>query len=861
MTNLSDLLPAGAASKQLSFTADGAIASGQTVALQTAGTVKAVGNFAAAVGSAQQYHASRVNLNAAAYDSNANKVLIIYNSDTSGDNGLYGVVGTVSGTSISYGTPVVVESGQFYDITNAVFDSSNNKIVFGYRTGTSSGVKMVVATISGTTVSFGSATSVEAASTENGTAIGYDVASGKIVVVYKAAANNQYVTGVVGTISGTSISFGTPTVIASDNNSIGHAVVYDPVVQKTVVAFKSGDYANAAVSTISGTSISFGSSTVLNNSINVQDAITGAYHSAENKIVFQIEDSSNDAHAIVCSVSGTSVTAESITEIIDNGIYGGAQNSLRPVMQYDPDRKKLVFFYVDKSYKVQALTLSLSGTSITVDGTSEIEGTVNSGTLGVTYDTSADKHIVAHAVGYASAAANTFTPAFTNVSSFLGIADAAISNAASGNITMKGGVAINSQLLPQTYSASLGSEAMFLNNRRIEYTAVTYDTTNDKVIVAYADPDSGSGVGMAAVGTVSGTSISWGTPVQFSSSRPYYIGAAFEATEGKVVLAYRDSGNSNYGYSVVGTVSGTSISFGTPVEWMGAATVDMAVVAIGSSKVVVLGNNNSALYGKVGTVSGTSISFGSAASGFGDGLLTSAVYDSNAGKVVVAYRDQGNSNYGTACVLTISGTSISLGTEVVFNSGNTQDTIATAFDPDRNEVGIFWQSTEINDAGYSNAGTVSGTSISFPTGASPFTATSGVEVQNISATYATNSNQYIVVFEDRTDSGKGKYVIGTSDGASASPSINFTTAANFDSGNTDFISSVYDPDQNTTVITYKDESNSGYGTAIGLQMVGATTNFTIGSTYYVQDDGTLSTTSSSVTAGKAIANTTLLLKG
>ena len=82
-----------------------------------------------------------------------------------------------------------------------------------------------------------------------------------------------------------------------------------------------------------------------------------------------------------------------------------------------------------------------------------------------------------------------------------------------------------------------------------------------------------------------------------------------------------------------------------------------------------------------------------------------------------------------------------------------------------------------------------------------------------------------------------------------------------DPGNTDFISSVYDPDQNTTVITYKDESNSGYGTAIGLQMVGATTNFTIGSTYYVQDDGTLSTTSSSVTAGKAIANTTLLLKG
>ena len=50
MTNLSDLLPAGAASKQLSFTADGAIASGQTVALQSTGTVKAISSSAAGVG-------------------------------------------------------------------------------------------------------------------------------------------------------------------------------------------------------------------------------------------------------------------------------------------------------------------------------------------------------------------------------------------------------------------------------------------------------------------------------------------------------------------------------------------------------------------------------------------------------------------------------------------------------------------------------------------------------------------------------------------------------------------------------------------------------------------------------------------
>tara|TARA_R110002012_G_scaffold219619_1_gene391109 strand:+ start:821 stop:1177 length:357 start_codon:yes stop_codon:yes gene_type:complete len=42
MTNLSELLPAGAASKQLSFTADGAIAQGDTVSLETNGKVKKI---------------------------------------------------------------------------------------------------------------------------------------------------------------------------------------------------------------------------------------------------------------------------------------------------------------------------------------------------------------------------------------------------------------------------------------------------------------------------------------------------------------------------------------------------------------------------------------------------------------------------------------------------------------------------------------------------------------------------------------------------------------------------------------------------------------------------------------------------
>ena len=55
-------------------------------------------------------------------------------------------------------------------------------------------------------------------------------------------------------------------------------------------------------------------------------------------------------------------------------------------------------------------------------------------------------------------------------------------------------------------------------------------------------------------------------------------------------------------------------------------------------------------------------------------------------------------------------------------------------------------------------------------------------------------------------------------------------------------------------------ANSNYGTAKGLLAItGAYPNLVPNTTYYVQDDGTLSTTSSSVTAGKAMSTNSINL--
>ena len=253
-------------------------------------------------------------------------------------------------------------------------------------------------------------------------------------------------------------------------------------------------------------------------------------------------------------------------------------------------------------------------------------------------------------------------------------------------------------------SISFGSSTTF-ESSGIEGVGITFDTTNNKVVISYSDINNTLN-GTAVVGTVSGTSISFGTPAVFENAQTDYTSAAFDSSNNKVVISYSDKANSNYGTVVVATVSGTSISFGSPIVYTSEYTVYNAVVFDSSVNKVVIsyraatdGNIGKSL---VGTVSGTSISFGpivTFASG-GAGML-SATYDTSLNKVIIAYRDGGNSNYGTIALGSVSGTSISFASGGVFESAATDD-ITIAYDANANKSAVFYY-----DEGNSYYGTAS----------------------------------------------------------------------------------------------------------------------------------------------------------
>ena len=113
-------------------------------------------------------------------------------------------------------------------------------------------------------------------------------------------------------------------------------------------------------------------------------------------------------------------------------------------------------------------------------------------------------------------------------------------------------------------SAAASGTAVVFESASLVDTSVAYDSNAQKVVISYNDAGN-SYYGTAIVGTVdpSNNSISYGTAVVFESASTSPIVSTFDSSNNKIVIAYKDGGNSNYGTAIVGTVSGTSISFGS----------------------------------------------------------------------------------------------------------------------------------------------------------------------------------------------------------------------------------------------------------------------------------------------------------
>jgi len=417
-TNTSWAAPTAGLAK---FTASGDIATGDVVVLNGDGTISTVGSTSnpGAMGAEQAQVASVTYYNQALPIPGTDKVVVMYTGFVA-----VGTVDPVAGT-VTMGTPVAYA---YSSSSRMAWHIGDNKLILSY---VSTNIYIQVGTVTGTTLSLGTANSGGAAvgSSYDHHSTCYNAHQNKIIVSYTASATSIYIrsasvaSGVVtwntalSALSGTACMCcgiaeipGTPYMLATyyDTANKSRAAVVEAngvtmLIGTAIVLSASLYYLSSVVyDQANSRFVCFGSGScfIVSTSVRVATligsgpvAVTGfnqiswaCYDSAKGKVLVCGTDGSNYGIAAHCSVSGTTIVLGSL-------VYFNSSVTNWPVCGYSDYLDRAIFAYQD--------TGNMSyGTTRVVD-TGDI---------------------------------------VTNANKWVGIANAAISNAAQGMVTTKGGI-------------------------------------------------------------------------------------------------------------------------------------------------------------------------------------------------------------------------------------------------------------------------------------------------------------------------------------------------------------------------------------------------------------------------------------
>lgn len=177
------------------------------------------------------------------------------------------------------------------------------------------------------------------------------------------------------------------------------------------------------------------------------------------------------------------------------------------------------------------------------------------------------------------------------------------------------------------------------------------------------------------------------------------VQSCYAANASRFVVTYLDNNVSNYGRATVVSTSGTTPTVTNTSTFVSAsygAENARPVYDSTNEKVVIVyqkGNDSNKGGSVVATVGASSISFGTEAiynsssqGGSGDRMV---YFDEENAKIVLYGRDQSNSNYPTVWIGTVSDTSITWGSGVVIESSGITAALAAQYSPTDKKVYLY----------------------------------------------------------------------------------------------------------------------------------------------------------------------------
>lgn len=392
---------------------------------------------------------------------------------------------------------------------------------------------------------------------------------------------------------------------------------------------------DGTVSVVSGQNYAAGSEVVFDADDSPNDAVS-VYDSTGDRVVIAYQDG-NEGFAVVGNVSGSSITFGTPATF-----HSAAYAARELGMAYDSNADRIVILYKENTggdYGY-AIVGNVSSTSVSF-GTKVAFNSATSRYPVPVYDSDSNKVVIYY----------------------------------NGNTAKVGTISGTSISFGSAVNLTDGEDGEGING--------VFDSNANKHVVTFRKQGGGGGTAESRVGTVSGTSISFGSLVQFATSAQSSRGRpmAFDSTNNKVVIFFSDTSNSNTLSAVVGTVSGSSISYGTKVA---TSLSGLDSVALNPSQAIFDSNagvvacvleTSNVTYLLVGKVNGTSIDLDPliTLNGGVEGRYPTMTYDSTAQKAVISYMDLGNSNDGTSIVVTLPTTNVTADNFLGISTGAISD--------------------------------------------------------------------------------------------------------------------------------------------------------------------------------------------
>lgn len=284
----------------------------------------------------------------------------------------------------------------------------------------------------------------------------------------------------------------------------------------------------------------------------------------------------------------------------------------------------------------------------------------------------------------------------------------------------------------------------------------SFEATADGAI-ANGDPCVVNNDGTVSAVAATSQLYTFGSKAEFSANNVDEISMAYDPKSKKVVLVYRDLSDSNKGKAVLGTVNNTSIS------WTAASTFEIY-----------------------------------------QGIHPSIAYDEEHENFVVVYNRQDNLNdqNGAAFVLSVSGSSMTFGTKLLYDSQNTEDVFAV-YDPSAKRTVAVWRD---NAAGTNNlvCNVLKQSPSGTLTSGSMVTATAN-NIEDMSAAYDASAEKIVIFGKDGSQSNRGSCIVGDVSG----DSVTFGTVTSVTGSDAiEYASTAYDASAKRIVFFMKDEGNN-----------------------------------------------------